>query len=180
MVNPSPAWLAACDFTDYPVAAGDSHSYRPHRPRAARVPAPLWQAPESAYGGKSGRFTEYRWQTVRVTEAGLPELDMARVRRWCQQRVPEHARSQVKVECDMTPRHLTIVECRPPWREDMGAEWTRFPIARLRYTKATRQWSLYWRDRHLRFHLYDRIAPSPRIDDLLREIDRDPAAIFWG
>jgi len=31
----------------------------------------------------------------------------------------------------------------------MSAEWTRFPIARLRYTKATRQWSLYWRDRHL-------------------------------
>jgi hypothetical protein len=49
-----------------------------------------------------------------VTEAGLPELDMARVRRWCQQRVPEHAHSQVAVECDVTPRHVTIVECRPP------------------------------------------------------------------
>jgi hypothetical protein len=83
------------------------------------------------------------------------------------------------VECDVTPRHLTIVECRPSWREDMGAEWTRFPIARLRYTKATRQWSLYWRDRHLRFHRYDRITPSARIDDLLREIGRDPTAIFW-
>jgi hypothetical protein len=115
-----------------------------------------------------------------VAEAGLPELDVARVRRWCQQRVPEHARSQVTVEYDATPRHVTIVECRPPWRAETGAEWTRFPIARLRYAKATGQWSLYWRDRHLRFHLYDRIAPSARIDDLLREIDRDPAAIFWG
>jgi hypothetical protein len=124
--------------------------------------------------GRSGRSWEYRWQTAGVTQAGLPELDLARVRRWCQQRVPEHARSQVKVECDVAPRHLTIVECRPPWRQDMGAEWTRFLIARLRYTKATRQWSLYWRDRHLRFHLYNRITPSPRIDDLLREIDRDP------
>jgi Protein of unknown function (DUF3024) len=80
----------------------------------------------------------------------------------------------------VTPRHLTIVECRPPWRQDMGAEWTRFPIARLRYTKATGRWSLYWRDHHLRFHLYDRIAASPRIDDLLREIDRDPTGIFCG
>jgi hypothetical protein len=62
----------------------------------------------------------------------------------------------------------------------MGPEWTRFPIARLRYAKATRQWAVYWRDRHLRFHLYDRIASSPRIDDLLQETDRDPAAIFWG
>ena len=80
----------------------------------------------------------------------------------------------------MTLRHLTIVACRPPWRKDMGAEWTRFPIARLRYTKATGQWSLYWRDRNLRFHVYDRIKPSPHIDDLLQEIDRDPTAIFWG
>jgi hypothetical protein len=113
-------------------------------------------------------------------KAGLPELDVARARRWCEQRVPAHVRDQIKVECDVTPRHLTIVECRPPWREDMSAEWTRFPIARLYYTKATRQWCLYWRDRHLRFHVYDRITPSPRIDDLLQEIDRDPTAIFWG
>ena len=59
-------------------------------------------------------------------------------------------------------------------------EWTRFPIARLRYTQATRTWTLYWRDRHLRFHRYDQLQPSPHIDDLLPEIDRDPTAIFWG
>jgi Protein of unknown function (DUF3024) len=115
-----------------------------------------------------------------VAGSQLPELDVERVHRWCRQRVPGHVRDQVRVECDAGPGQLTIVECRPPWREDMGAEWTRFPIARLRYTKVTRQWSLYWRDRHLRFHLYDRITPSARIDDLLHEIDRDPTAIFWG
>ena len=75
---------------------------------------------------------------------------------------------------------MTIVECRAPWREEDGPEWTRFPIARLRYTKADRTWSLYWRDRNLRFHEYDRIGPSARIDELLTEIDRDPTAIFWG
>ena len=112
--------------------------------------------------------------------AGLPELDIARVRRWCEQRVPVHARDQVRVECDVGPRHVTIVECRPPWRVGIGSEWTRFPIARLRYTHATRTWTLYWRDRNLHFHRYDQIEPSPHIDDLLREIGRDPTAIFWG
>jgi hypothetical protein len=111
---------------------------------------------------------------------GLPELDIARVRRWCEQRVPEHARDQVRVECDISPRHLTIVECRPPWRRGIGPEWTRFPIARLRHTQATRTWTLYWRDRNLRFHLYDQLEPSPDIGDLLHEIDRHPTAIFWG
>jgi len=39
---------------------------------------------------------------------------------------------------------------------------------------------LYWRDRNLRFHRYGQLEPSPSIDDLLKEIDRDPTAIFWG
>lgn len=112
--------------------------------------------------------------------AGLPDLDVARVQRWCAQRVPEQARHQVRVECDVTPRHLTIIECRAPWREDDGTDWTRFPIARLRYTKASKSWELYRRDRNLRFHAYDRIGPSASIDELLAEIDSDPTGIFWG
>ena len=112
--------------------------------------------------------------------AELPELDIARARRWCEERVPPHARDQVRVECDVAPRHLTIVESRPPWREGTGPEWTRFPVARLRYTQANRTWLLYWRDRNLRFHRYEQLPPSPHIDDLLQEIDRDPTAIFWG
>ena len=112
--------------------------------------------------------------------SGLPELDVQRVRRWCRQRVPEHLRDQVRVECDAGPGHLTIVECRPPWRKDMGTDWTRFPIARLRYTKAASHWSLYWRDRNLRFHRYDQLPPSPQVVDLLQEVERDPIAIFWG
>ena len=83
------------------------------------------------------------------------------------------------MEADISPRHLTIVECRPPWRQGTGPEWTRFPIARLRYTQATRTWTLYWRDRNLRFHLYDQLEPSPDIGSLLRETDRQPVAIFW-
>jgi hypothetical protein len=39
---------------------------------------------------------------------------------------------------------------------------------------------LYWRDRNLRFHIYDLLEPSNRVDDLLNEIDRDPTCIFWG
>jgi hypothetical protein len=111
---------------------------------------------------------------------GLPETDVARVQRWCRDRVPEHVRDEVRVEADVAERHLTIVECRPSWRPDMGAEWTRFPIARLRYTKTTGVWSLYWRDRNLRFHAYDLISPTASIEELLAEVDRDPTAIFWG
>ena len=110
----------------------------------------------------------------------LPDLDVRRVRRWCDARVPEHVRDELRVEVDLAPRHLTIVETRPPWRADFGPDWTRSPIARLRFTKATGMWELLWCDRNSRFHRYDLVEPTPRIEDLLAEVERDPTAIFWG
>ena len=115
-----------------------------------------------------------------MAAGGLPELDVARVQRWCAEQVPEHLRDEIRIECDLTPRHLTICECRPPWREDFGPDWTRFPIARLHYTKTTRLWTLYWRDRNLKYHRYHPLDPSPRIQDLLDYLDHRADPIFWG
>jgi hypothetical protein len=72
--------------------------------------------------------------------------------------VPEHLWDQVKVEADDPDRHVDIVEVRPPWN-GIG-EHTRFPIARLRYTRSTGQWAIYWRDRNLKFHEYKRKRPT--------------------
>lgn len=110
----------------------------------------------------------------------IPDGAAERVQSWADQRIPEHVRDQIRLEVDVTDRTITILECRPPWRPDMGDEWTRFPVARLRYTKIRDEWSLYWRDRNSDFHEYDLIEPSPNLDDLLDEIDSDPTAIFWG
>jgi hypothetical protein len=100
-----------------------------------------------------------------VAVGGLPELDVARVQHWCAGQVPEHVRDEVRIECDVAPRHLTICECRPPWREDFGPDWTRFPIARLHYTKGTGLWTLYWRDSNEKYHRYDPLEPSPRVHE---------------
>ena len=72
------------------------------------------------------------------------------------------------------------MECRPLTRAAAGAEWTQFPVARLRYSKSSGLWSLYWRDRNERFHEYEHIAPTADVDELLAEVDRDPTALFWG
>jgi Protein of unknown function (DUF3024) len=115
-----------------------------------------------------------------MAAAGLPELDVARVQRWCARQVPMQLRHEIRVEFDVATRHLTICECRPPWREDFGPDWTRFPIARLHYTKTRKLWTLYWRDRHLRYHRYDRLQPSPLVQDLLDYLDTRGDPIFWG
>src|SRR4249919_3024533 len=60
----------------------------------------------------------------------LRDPGIARVRRWCPQRVSRACRGWVGVECDVCLRQLTAVECRPPlalvrWQRG----WARFPAA---------------------------------------------------
>jgi Protein of unknown function (DUF3024) len=113
-----------------------------------------------------------------ATTSRPPETDIARVRRYCQRRVPPHARQQVRLETLVRGSAITIIEQRAPWRDDFGPEWSRLKVAQLRYDHGT--WTLHWADRHGRWLRYPDLEPSPRLDDLLTEIDRDPACAFWG
>jgi hypothetical protein len=112
----------------------------------------------------------------------LREADIARVRRWVAEQnaqAGEHIH-EMRVEMDVGARAVTILECRPPWSEDLGPEWTRMEIARLRFTAPEGVWTLYWPDRNSKFHRYGDLNPTRRIDRLLAEIDTDPLCIFWG
>ncbi len=109
----------------------------------------------------------------------IPESDALSIGRWCRTRVPQHLWDQLRVECDIADRHVTIIETRPPW-DGSDREWTRFPIARLRFTASTGLWSLYWRDRNLKFHEYTRKRPTKNVQSLLDYIADSGDPIFWG
>ncbi|MGQ0826010.1 MAG: DUF3024 domain-containing protein [Actinomycetota bacterium] len=113
----------------------------------------------------------------------LPETDVTRIRRWVEarnDRLPERARGSIRYELDVADRHVTVLECRPPWRPEYGLEWTRFPIVRFHYTKVRGEWATFWRDRNLEFHRFELIAPSRQIEVLLADVDEDRSGIFWG
>lgn len=95
------------------------------------------------------------------------------------QRIGEQI-DEMRVEVDINARAIAIFDCRPPWREDFGPEWTRHEVARLRYTKAAGTWTLYWPDRHSKFHRYQRVDPTPRVERLPAEIAVDPHLHLLG
>lgn len=119
-------------------------------------------------------------RSARIIAAVLPGIDVAAVRHYCEQHVPPHAIHQVRTELDVGRGAVTIMECRAPWRMDIGSEWTRRGVARLRYTSKSGLWVLYWKDRNDRRHRYDLIEPEADVLLLVDEIDRDPTGIFWG
>src|SRR5215211_7222031 len=99
----------------------------------------------------------------------VPEPGANHVRRWAAEKTPPEFRSEMRVEVDETPRALTILDCRPPWTDLIGSEWTRAPIARLTYAARAGEWTLYFADRNSRFQRYPKCAPTTHVADLLAE-----------
>lgn len=110
----------------------------------------------------------------------VPETDWARIRHYCESRVPDQHRDEIRIECRARGTTVTILECRPPWPGSSGTEWTENPQARMKYDASTKAWTLYWFDRNSRAHLYDLIEPHQPVRQILDEVERDPTCIFWG
>ncbi len=104
--------------------------------------------------------------------------DTLLIGRWCREQSPAEMLDQVRVECEIADRHVTINETRPPW--DGRGDWIAEHVARLRYTASTGVWTLYWCDRNSSFHLYTPTPPTKNVQALLEHIAESGDPIFWG
>lgn len=119
--------------------------------------------------------TEFEYRQTMV-----PEADVDRVRRWATTRYPVRLQNEMKAEIEVAESEITVYECRPPWRPDGVLAWTRQPVVRFRRSEPTGDWSVMWRDSLDRLHPYSPAAPSPRLADLLADVDADVSGVFWG
>ncbi len=110
----------------------------------------------------------------------ISSIDLARIRRFADARVPPGVRAQVRLEVEVGRSTVTIVEMRAPWKPEYGPAWTRSAIASLRYSEKHQGWTLYWMDSNGAWHRYSKEPPVPHVSPLLDEIARDPRAVFWG
>ncbi len=107
----------------------------------------------------------------------LPDLDVEKVRRFCDERVPEHVKDKVRLEMTVKVKRVSIHERRPPF---MGTgDWTSSPIAQIRY-EGDGTWTLYFGDRYGGWTMYFDLGPKQRIDVIIEELDTDPTCVFWG
>jgi hypothetical protein len=86
----------------------------------------------------------------------------------------------MRLDLEVSGSIVTVVDVRAPRNPDGSPTWDRQEVARLRWTETYGTWTLYWPDRNGKWHLYDRVPPTAKIETHLAEIDADPTCIFWG
>ncbi|HAM01743.1 MAG TPA: transposase [Acidimicrobiaceae bacterium] len=115
-----------------------------------------------------------------MTGSPIPDSATAAVRRFCDANSPSEHAHDLRVEYGVRGKAITIFECRPPWDQGRASEWSRQPIAQLRFDPGDHRWTLFYADRNDRWHPYEMAEPTTKVDELLAEIDHDPTCIFWG
>jgi hypothetical protein len=99
---------------------------------------------------------------------------------YCATKVPAKHDGKLRIEYKVRGNTITIHECRPPWRKEIGPDWTRMRICTFEWDPTTRLWTLHARDRNDRRLEYPFIEPAPDLAPLIRDLDSDPTGIFWG
>lgn len=98
---------------------------------------------------------------------------------YCEKRIPEFVRSQLRLEYRIRGDSAELIERRVPWRDPEG-EWTSAPMAKFTFDEESNLWTLKWRDRNGRFHEFAPTVKAAKLGDLIEVVDRDETGIFWG
>jgi len=116
-----------------------------------------------------------------VSTATKPrEMDLARIRRWVQRRIPAEHHGELRLELRVHGANVTIFELRPPWCAEVGPDWSRRPVVQLRHTGGG-FWLLLWQNRRSRWERYPLAPLATRdLDSLLAELEEDGISLFWG
>jgi Protein of unknown function (DUF3024) len=93
-------------------------------------------------------------------------------------RVPPHARNQLRHGFEIRGTSVILFEERPGYRNP--AEWGRMDVAKFRFVATTELWMLSCQHRDLKWHAYTPLPAAGSFEILLREVERDPTGIFWG
>ena len=112
-------------------------------------------------------FNEFELQYVAHTVGKL-----------CKRKSPAHLRCQQRTVYVVEGHDVTVYEERLRW--DNPQEWTNSGIAKFKYNRKQNVWKLYWMKSDLKWHVYELLPESTRIDKLVVEVDKDPHGAFFG
>ena len=112
-------------------------------------------------------FSDIQRQLVRKIVGGF-----------CEQKVPDHQKNQVRVFYDIKGYTVTLIQSKPSFP---GSHlWTDYSIAKLKYDPRTFKWQLYAKKSPDEWEGYPGLELTQNLQSLIDEIASDPLNVFWG
>ena len=110
------------------------------------------------------------------------DIEKQRIKRivggFCEERIPDHQRSQVKLHYEIQGLDVKIIESRPSFPN--SHLWTEKPIARLQYDPDIFVWQLHWMRPSGKWQKYSDLEPTNNLKSLIDTIAEDRLQVFWG
>lgn len=111
------------------------------------------------------------------SEIELKKIDN-RVGAFCKGRLPLHLKDTISLEYRVEGYDVEIFERRPHWREPK--ETVETSVAKIKHVRKSGEWRLYWKRADLKWHAYEPLPSSEDLETLVKEVDEDPHACFFG
>jgi len=112
-------------------------------------------------------FSELELKTIDQVVGGL-----------CRRRNNPKIKDELSLEYKVNGHDVVVFERRPRYGALVGVMDS--PVAKIKFVRATGEWRLYWMRRDLKWHGYEVLPSSDRLDQLVAEIDEDPQCCFFG
>lgn len=110
------------------------------------------------------------------------ELELKRIEKtvgaFCIARTPQHIKDELSVEYSIKGHDVLIYEKRPCWKNP--SEYMEEGVAKLKYTRTTNTWQLFWQRATLKWQSYEPFPQSKDIGELVKVIDADRYGCFFG
>jgi len=101
-----------------------------------------------------------------------------KLKKYCENRIPAHVKSSVRLTFRFRGNSVTLTEERPLFTG--SSKWVGIAVAQFRFNPKTSKWTLYCADRNSRWHEYLESEPDAKIETLLQHVEKDVTGIFWG
>lgn len=100
----------------------------------------------------------------------------ATLREYCEGKTKPEIRHELEIVYRFDGLFAYVSERRPDWKDK--SVYRNHDVAKFRFSVTTREWTLFWRDRNLKWHRFEDCPASTDLGDLLGVVDEHP--IFYG
>ena len=111
------------------------------------------------------------------TELELKRIDKL-IGAFCQNRVSERARTQLRYSYRVKGQDVILAEERPRW--DKPEEWLTLDFAKAKYVKSRKLWKLYWMRASGKWEPYKPSGEHDWLEGVIEAIENDQYGCFFG